>query len=91
MIWYRALQLYITKHGLWLSEATFVASFEVDDYVYFFFREIAKEVTDKRLIVSRVARVCKVSIKTMLQSNCGIPIFNHSSDPQCQITDNVFG
>lgn len=44
----------------WLNEPQFVASFEVDDVVYFFFREIAVEFTGfMKKIVSRVAQVCK--------------------------------
>lgn len=44
-----------------IVEPQFVASFEVDDVVYFFFREIAVEFTGfMKKIASRVAQVCKV-------------------------------
>lgn len=45
----------------WLNEPQFVASFGLNQYVYFFFREVAVE-TDNcgRNVYSRVARVCKV-------------------------------
>ncbi|XP_048736245.2 semaphorin-2A-like isoform X2 [Ostrea edulis] len=44
----------------WLNEPQFVASFDVDEDVYFFFREIALEYSDfMKKTVSRVARVCK--------------------------------
>lgn len=52
---------------VWLpspGDAAFVASFNipVDDKVYFFFGETAKEFDFfEKLTVSRVARVCKVS------------------------------
>lgn len=47
----------------WLNEPQFVFSYEANQYVYFFFREIATE-TDQigRNIYSRVARVCKVFV-----------------------------
>ncbi|XP_061170955.1 semaphorin-2A-like [Saccostrea echinata] len=44
----------------WLNEPQFVASFDVGEDVYFFFREIALEYTNfMKKMVSRVARVCK--------------------------------
>lgn len=44
----------------WLNEPQFVASFDVGDVVYFFFREIAVEYTSfMKKVVSRVAQVCK--------------------------------
>ena len=51
-----------------LSEPQFVASFEVGNYVYFFFREVALEYTNcGKRIYSRVARVCKVgTLKTRI-------------------------
>ena len=43
-----------------LDKPDFVGSFEVDDYVYFFFRETAVEYMNcGKTIYSRVARVCK--------------------------------
>lgn len=47
----------------WLDKPNFVGSFEIDDYVYFFFRESAVEyINCGKSIYSRVARVCKVSV-----------------------------
>ncbi|XP_078314913.1 semaphorin-2A-like isoform X3 [Crassostrea virginica] len=44
----------------WLNDPQFVASFDVDDVVYFFFREVAVEYSSfMKKMVSRVARVCK--------------------------------
>lgn len=44
----------------WLDKPNFVGSFEVGDYVYFFFRESAVEyINCGKSIYSRVARVCK--------------------------------
>ncbi|UYV79623.1 SEMA5A [Cordylochernes scorpioides] len=44
----------------WLNEPQFVASYEIGDFVYFFFREIAVEyINCGKVIYSRVARVCK--------------------------------
>jgi hypothetical protein len=44
----------------WLNDPKFVGSFDVDDYVYFFFREHALEHAGcGKLVYSRVARVCK--------------------------------
>lgn len=44
------------------TEPNFVGSFDVGDYVYFFFRESAVEyINCGKSIYSRVARVCKVS------------------------------
>lgn len=43
-------------------EPDFVASFGIDKYVYFFFRELAIERANcERVVYSRVARICKVS------------------------------
>ncbi|VDM53688.1 unnamed protein product [Angiostrongylus costaricensis] len=47
----------------WLYEPQFVGSFDVGEYVYFFFREIAIESgTTERSVYSRVARVCKKDV-----------------------------
>lgn len=44
----------------WLKIPEFIASFEVDEWIVFFFREIAVEqVSDDKSIYSRVAKVCK--------------------------------
>lgn len=44
----------------WLDKPNFVGSFEIGDYVYFFFRESAVEyINCGKSIYSRVARVCK--------------------------------
>ena len=43
------------------ADPKFVGSFDVDDYVYFFFRENALEHAGcGKLVFSRVARLCKV-------------------------------
>lgn len=45
----------------WLDKPHFVGSFEINDHVYFFFRESAVEyINCGKNIYSRVARVCKV-------------------------------
>ncbi|XP_023225739.1 semaphorin-2A-like isoform X3 [Centruroides sculpturatus] len=44
----------------WLDKPQFVGSFDIGDYVYFFFRESAVEyINCGKTIYSRVARVCK--------------------------------
>ncbi|KAG1688937.1 Semaphorin-2A [Nymphon striatum] len=44
----------------WLDKPNFVGSYEIGDYVYFFFRETAVEfINCGKNIYSRVARVCK--------------------------------
>lgn len=44
----------------WLDKPNFVGSFELGDYVYFFFRESAVEyINCGKAIYSRIARVCK--------------------------------
>ncbi|CAH1798132.1 unnamed protein product [Owenia fusiformis] len=44
----------------WLNEPDFIASFDIGDFVYFFFRETAVEyINCGKAIYSRVARVCK--------------------------------
>lgn len=46
---------------MWL-DPEFVSSFDVDDFVYFFFREHSLEHANcGHVVYSRVARVCKVS------------------------------
>ena len=46
-----------------LDKPDFVGSYEVGDYVYFFFRETAVEFMNcGKTIYSRVARVCKNDI-----------------------------
>ncbi|KAI0237301.1 Semaphorin-2A [Lamellibrachia satsuma] len=45
----------------WLNEANFVGSFDMDEYVYFFFRETAVEYMNcGKAVYARVARVCKI-------------------------------
>ncbi|CAD5209253.1 unnamed protein product [Bursaphelenchus xylophilus] len=47
----------------WLNDPQFVGSFSVNQYVYFFFREVAVETENcGRTVYSRVARVCKNDI-----------------------------
>lgn len=51
-----------------LDKPNFVGSFEIGDYVYFFFRENAVEfINCGKSIYSRVARVCKVSTTTTIE------------------------
>ncbi|CAJ0567161.1 unnamed protein product, partial [Mesorhabditis spiculigera] len=70
----------------WLNEPQFVGSFDVGDYVYFFFREVANEASrDMKRIYSRVARICKKDLggKTVMRQvwtsyvkarlNCSLP------------------
>ncbi len=55
-----------------LDKPDFVASFEIDNYVYFFFRETSVEFMNcGKSIYSRVARICKKDIggKNILQQN----------------------
>ncbi|KAI1730726.1 sema domain-containing protein [Ditylenchus destructor] len=59
----------------WLNEPQFVGSFAINQYVYFFFRELAVEAdgwnggSGKGAVYSRVARVCKSDLggKTVLR------------------------
>lgn len=52
-----------------LSAATVVASYEIDQYVYYFFREIANEASGMGTVrYSRVARVCKNDNGSSLES-----------------------
>lgn len=56
------------------ADAAFVASFSIpgDDKVYFFFEETADEFDFfERLLVPRVARVCKVGAGTMMEDDDG--------------------
>ena len=56
----------------WLDKPNFVGSFEVGEYVYFFFRESAVEfINCGKNIYSRVARVCKRDMggKNILSKN----------------------
>ncbi|KAK3783259.1 hypothetical protein RRG08_047714 [Elysia crispata] len=54
----------------WLNEPQFVGSFDVGEYVYFFFREVAIEYTNcGKKIFSRVARVCKNDEGSTLNKN----------------------
>jgi len=49
------------------TEAQFVGSFDMGDYVYFFFRESAVEYMNcGTAIYARVARVCKVCSKSLI-------------------------
>ncbi|CAG2193797.1 SEMA5 [Mytilus edulis] len=44
----------------WLNDPDFVSAYEVDDHIYFFYREVAVEyINCGKRIYSRVARVCK--------------------------------
>ena len=46
--------------SLWLKIPEFIASFEVAEWIVFFFREIAVEqLSDDKAVYSRVAKVCK--------------------------------
>lgn len=50
----------IKQNPNWLDKANFVGSFDIGDYVYFFFREAAVEAINVgKFVYSRVARVCK--------------------------------
>lgn len=59
------LYTHVVPHAKWifssnLSEPNFVGSFDIGEYVYFFFREPAVEYMNcGKNIYSRVARVCK--------------------------------
>ncbi|XP_055338493.1 semaphorin-2A-like [Paramacrobiotus metropolitanus] len=70
----------------WLDTPQFVGSYEIDEYVYFFFRENAIEYTNAgKNVYARVARVCKRdtggrnvleqnwSTYTKARINCSIP------------------
>ncbi|CAK9304502.1 unnamed protein product [Gordionus sp. m RMFG-2023] len=44
----------------WLKRPEFIAIFNIGDFVYTFFKEVAKEAQDfKNMVYSRVSRVCK--------------------------------
>nr|XP_022335242.1 semaphorin-5B-like [Crassostrea virginica]XP_022335250.1 semaphorin-5B-like [Crassostrea virginica]XP_022335258.1 semaphorin-5B-like [Crassostrea virginica]XP_022335266.1 semaphorin-5B-like [Crassostrea virginica] len=48
------------QNSKWLNEPDFVSAYEVDDFIYFFFREVATEyINCGKRIYARVARVCK--------------------------------
>ncbi|XP_064483153.1 semaphorin-2A-like [Ornithodoros turicata] len=50
----------IQYESTWLNRPHFVASFDTDDHVYYFFRENAIEYSNCGVVIySRVARVCK--------------------------------
>lgn len=50
----------VQYNSKWLSEPNFVSSFEIDNFIYFFFRETAIEfINCGKAIYSRIARVCK--------------------------------
>ncbi|XP_069121896.1 semaphorin-5A-like isoform X2 [Argopecten irradians] len=53
-------QLRTLANSKWLNEPDFISSYEIGDFVYFFFREVAVEyINCGKRIYSRVARVCK--------------------------------
>ncbi|KAK3105957.1 hypothetical protein FSP39_009544 [Pinctada imbricata] len=63
---YRALSpgnrpnLRTLDNSKWLNEPDFVSAYEIEDYVYFFFREVAVEyINCGKRRYSRIARVCK--------------------------------
>ncbi|XP_061181416.1 semaphorin-5A-like [Saccostrea echinata] len=48
------------QNSKWLNEPDFVSAYEIGDFVYFFFREVATEyINCGKRIYARVARVCK--------------------------------
>ncbi|KAL7050696.1 hypothetical protein ACKWTF_004184 [Chironomus riparius] len=56
----------------WLDKPNFVGSFDIGDYVYFFFRETAVEyINCGKAVYSRVARICKKDMggKNILSQN----------------------
>uniref|UniRef100_T1JFR9 Semaphorin-2A n=1 Tax=Strigamia maritima TaxID=126957 RepID=T1JFR9_STRMM len=56
----------------WLDKPNFVGSYDIGEYVYFFFRETAVEyINCGKNIYSRVARVCKVTRYNSIKSNIG--------------------
>jgi hypothetical protein len=51
------------RYRLCVADPAFVASFDIGQYVYFFFRETAVEYANcGAAVYSRVARICKVSV-----------------------------
>lgn len=71
---YYILKYYITKQlsSYPLPEPNFVGSFDIGEYVYFFFRETAVEyINCGKAVYSRIARVCKKDIggKNILSQN----------------------
>ncbi|WAR04241.1 SEM5A-like protein [Mya arenaria] len=56
------------SNSLWLNEPEFVSSYEVDDEVFFFFREFADEfINCGKRVYSRVARLCKADQGPMFE------------------------
>lgn len=56
----------------WLNEPDFVSSYEISDYIYFFFRETAIEyINCGKTVYPRVARICKSDSggKILLEDN----------------------
>ncbi|ESO85358.1 hypothetical protein LOTGIDRAFT_107562, partial [Lottia gigantea] len=50
----------VRSNSKWLNEPNFISVYEIDDFIYFFFRETAVEfINCGKKIYSRVARVCK--------------------------------
>ncbi|XP_064595333.1 semaphorin-5A-like [Liolophura sinensis] len=48
------------RNSKWLNEPEFVSAYEIDDFVYFFFKEAAIEyINCGKKVFSRVARLCK--------------------------------
>ncbi|XP_059162421.1 semaphorin-5A-like [Physella acuta] len=69
------------SNSYWLNAPSFVSAYEINEFVYFFFREAAVEnINCGKVVFSRVARVCKndkgigtwtTFLKTRL--NCSLP------------------
>ncbi|CAC5404408.1 unnamed protein product [Mytilus coruscus] len=54
----------------WMKDPQFVASFDIEDKVYFFFRETAVEVDPAETkIYSRVAKVCKKDVEDVVMKD----------------------
>jgi len=50
----------IQSNSKWLNQPDFISAYEIGDFVYFFFREVAVEyINCGKRIYSRVARLCK--------------------------------
>lgn len=50
----------LRSNSKWLNEPNFVSSYEIDSYIYFFFRETAVEhINCGKKVYSRIARICK--------------------------------
>ncbi|XP_078661399.1 semaphorin-5A-like isoform X2 [Branchiostoma floridae x Branchiostoma belcheri] len=53
----------VQYNSKWLNEPNFVSSYEIGDFIYFFFRETAAENENcGKTVFSRVARICKNDI-----------------------------